>query len=213
MPPRMPRRALSVLRAIASPPGTEMVTSSPSPSASSASPAVLRFSMMLRRGTGLIAGPPTANPSPGLVTMPTPVPPRTSMPPPPERRLTSAVSRAPWVTSGSSPASLTLTARARSPSVQPSSMAKVTRWPLGSRHSTRPGTCPDTRPRTAAVAAAAALAPVVKPVRAPRRPRPAARGLGCASSGVTDCPGATRPRRAGHGWPPPPGSSHPCARR
>ena len=65
MPPTMPSRAFSVFFAISSPPGTGMVTSSPS--WSSSSPATARtLSMMLRRGTGLIAGPPTSRPRPAF---------------------------------------------------------------------------------------------------------------------------------------------------
>ncbi len=68
MPPTMPRRALDVLAAMSSPPGTENVT------ASGASVTSARAAGIMRRGTGLMAGVPTARPRPGLVTVPTPAP-------------------------------------------------------------------------------------------------------------------------------------------
>ena len=75
IPPRMPSRAFRVFRAMASPPGTEIVTSRPSPAARSAAPAARTLSSMLRRGTGLMAALPTSSPRPGRVTIPTPGPP------------------------------------------------------------------------------------------------------------------------------------------
>ena len=73
MPPRMPSRALVVFFAISWPPGTLTVTSRPC-CASSRGAASRRLSAMFWRGTGLIAGPPTASPRPGSVTVPTPSP-------------------------------------------------------------------------------------------------------------------------------------------
>ena len=108
IPPMMPSLALVVLRAIRSPSGTEMMTLTPCWARSTASPTAW---VIIVRGTGLMAGPPTSSPRPGLVTTPTPTPPSSSMPGS-SRQRTVAVSRAPWVTSGSSPASLTTTASA-----------------------------------------------------------------------------------------------------
>src|SRR5437763_1002593 len=68
MPPRIPRRSLVVLAAMASPSGTENVTRT-GRSVTSA-----RAAPIIRRGTGLMAGSPTASPSPGLVIVPTPGP-------------------------------------------------------------------------------------------------------------------------------------------
>ena len=73
---------------------------------------------IIRRGTGLMAGSPTATANPGLVTRPTPSPPRrmiSSSPPGDSRRQTRAPISAPLVTSGSSPASLITTASPRAP--------------------------------------------------------------------------------------------------
>ena len=59
-----------------SPSGTEMTTRRPR-SRSTAAPTLSRI---ICRGTGLIAGPPTSSPRPGLVTTPTPTPPSSSRP-------------------------------------------------------------------------------------------------------------------------------------
>src|SRR4028119_1835419 len=100
----------------------------------------------IRRGTSFIAGPPTASPSPGLVTTPTPSP-RSRCIPGSSHGETRAVRCAPSVTSGSSPASLTTTASAQVPSSPTShrSTGKRTRRssPLrGSFMSTSSCACP-----------------------------------------------------------------------
>ncbi len=73
MPPTIPRRAFVVFSAIASPPGTANVAIS---GRSVTSPTAARI---IARGTGLIAGAPTASPMPGLVIVPTPAPARSSV--------------------------------------------------------------------------------------------------------------------------------------
>ena len=70
MPPRMPSRALVVFRARFSPSGTLMTTRT-----GRVAHGVVTARRIICRGTGLIAGPPTSSPSPGLVTTPTPTPP------------------------------------------------------------------------------------------------------------------------------------------
>ena len=112
MPPTMPRRGFEVRRAIFSPPGTLTSTTTPTSSVSKTSATA---AAICARGPALMAGPPTSRPSPGFVTVPTPAPPRSSSPGA-SRSVTRAVRWAPWVTSGSSPASLTTTATAPSPS-------------------------------------------------------------------------------------------------
>ena len=176
MPPKMPSRALVVLRAIRSPPGTEMTTRTPDAARSTVSPTA---AAIMARGTGLMAGEPGSRPRPGLVTTPTPTPPSSSIPGP-SRQVTVAVRCAPWVTSGSSPASLTTTASARSAepgspggagrplgrgtSAQDST-GNPTRRPDGSGISTLRCTSPVRSAVAAALAAAAAQVPVVQPVR------------------------------------------------
>ena len=70
IPPRMPRRGLSVRSAISAPPGTEISTSMSafSPTASWTDAAIIL------RGTGLMAGSPGGMGRPGRVTRPTPSP-------------------------------------------------------------------------------------------------------------------------------------------
>lgn len=81
IPPRMPRRMFHVKRAISSPSSTETVIStSPVPPCSAATRAT--WSRIISRGTGLIAGSPTASGSPGSVTVPTPGPARNTTPEP-----------------------------------------------------------------------------------------------------------------------------------
>ena len=65
MPPTMPRRAFDVLAAIASPPGTENVTTH-----GPVGDLGQRRRGSCGAGTGLIAGAPTGSPSPGLVMVP-----------------------------------------------------------------------------------------------------------------------------------------------
>ena len=64
-------------------PGTEMTTRTPRRPRSTASPTAC---VIIARGTGLIAGPPTSRPRPGLVTTPTPTPPSSSSPGPARQR-------------------------------------------------------------------------------------------------------------------------------
>src|ERR687894_1058129 len=113
-----------------------------------------------------MAGPPTGRPSPGLVTTPTPSP-LSSSSPCSSRHETRAVRWAPSVTSGSSPASLMMTASAHEPSNSHRTTSNSTRRsrPLpGSFTSTRDCGRPSTSARAAALAAAAAQVPVVQPV-------------------------------------------------
>ncbi len=167
MPPTMPRRGLVVLRAMRSPPGTLTTTRAPLPSRSSTSPTA---AVIWRRGTGLMAGPPIGRPSPGRVTRPTPSPPSMRRPGSGSRK-TRAVRWAPWVTSGSSPASFTTTASASpSPSRQLATANVTRRPPAGRPTSTRSCARPLTSAAAAALAAAAAQVPVVHP---DRRSRPA----------------------------------------
>jgi hypothetical protein len=60
---------------------------------------------IIARGAGLIAGSPGARGSPGRVTVPTPSPALKPRPAPGGAKRTVATISAPWVTSGSSPAS------------------------------------------------------------------------------------------------------------
>ena len=138
-----------------------MITVTPLVPRSTASPTAW---VIIARGTGLMAGPPSSSPRPGLVTMPTPTPPSSSRPGSPRQR-TVAVSRAPWVTSGSSPASLTTTAIAWLSLRVHSSTGKLTRWPDGRPTSTVWGISPVSSAVVAALAAADAQVPVVQPVR------------------------------------------------
>src|SRR6266516_5547962 len=134
------------------------------------------------RGTGLIAGPSTGKPRPGRVTVPTPSPPSRRTPGP-ASSVTLAVRWAPWVTSGSSPASLTTIASAQRPSAPgpgarvQRSTAKATRRPVRGRPtSTWVWGSPLSSAAVAALAAAAAQVPVVHPGRRPRRATLAVRG-------------------------------------
>ena len=68
IPPTMPRRALDVRAAMASPPGTETVSATGRPVTSATA------ARIMRAGTGLMAGAPTGRPRPGRVTVPTPGP-------------------------------------------------------------------------------------------------------------------------------------------
>src|SRR6266568_4534813 len=173
MPPTIPSLGLVVLRAIHSPSGTLITTSAPPSSRSSASPTA---AVIWRRGTGLIAGPPTTRPRPGRVTVPTPSPP-SSRSPGSARRLRRAVSCAPLVTSGSSPASLTTTASAQpSPSSHLATGNETRRAERGRPISTRTTGRPLSSAVAAALAAAAAQVPVVQPVRRVRAATLAVRG-------------------------------------
>ena len=105
MPPLIPSRGLNVFAAIFSPSGTEIVAFR-LPSywyLSAASSSALHI---MERGTGLIAASPTFCESPGLVTLPTPIPPSTIQSLFPEILSTFAYTSTPSVVSGSSPACL-----------------------------------------------------------------------------------------------------------
>src|SRR5689334_5173466 len=193
MPPRMPRRALVVLLAIFSPPGTERSTTTPwfTRSVTSATAWVI-----IARGVAVMAGSPTSMPRPGLVTMPTPSPPSRRMPGSARQR-TVAVRCAPWVTSGSSPASLTTTAVAFVASCTQDSTSKLTRLPLGRATSTVRWVAWSRSAVAAALAAADAQVPVVQPVRSALGRTLAVRGRsGSVSSGSPRWPGwvMARPR-------------------
>ena len=110
----MPSRAFIVRSARRSPPGIAIVTVTSGGGAPFASATSASASRIIARGAGLIAGSPTASGRPGRVTVPTPSPARKPIPEPGAAQATSAMISAPWVTSGSSPASLTMPARARS---------------------------------------------------------------------------------------------------
>ncbi len=172
----MPRRALVVLAAICSPPGTSKVTRI---GRSVTSPTAARI---IRLGTGLMAGAPTGRPSPGLVTVPTPMPASSSVSGAADHSAVT-VMRAPSVQSGSSPASFTTTQRFDASA----STGKATRSPLGRRTFTSRGGVPVVNPMAAAFAAADAHVPVVHPVRKPLLTRSDSPSETCASSsGSTD---------------------------
>jgi hypothetical protein len=87
------------------------------------------------------------------------------MPLPVEPNRTSARIRAPWVTSGSSPASFTMPAMAISGFSSARANGKLGRSPFGSAISTGSGNRPVSRAANAALVAAVAQAPVVQPRR------------------------------------------------
>src|SRR5919107_4960152 len=120
----------------------------------------------MRRGTAFMAGSPRGTPSPGLATLPAPLPPSRSSPLS-SRHETRAVRWAPSVTSGSSPASLMTTASAHEAPRSHRSTSNSTRrsrpFP-GSFTSTRVCVRPLASAPAAALAAAAGQGPVVQPV-------------------------------------------------
>ena len=140
-PPTMPSRPLSVLAASAAPPGTAISTST-SPLACAAAATSAMAAPIIWRGTGLMAGSPGGIARPARVTMPTPSPARKITPLPGIPRRTVARMRAPWVTSGSSPASLTTPAVAESVPMRVIASAKLGRSPWGSVTSTGSGNAP-----------------------------------------------------------------------
>src|SRR5262249_57179878 len=93
-------------------------------------------------GAGLIAGSPGGTGSPARVTVPTPSPTRKVTPLPGLPGRTVASTRAPWVTSGSSPASLTTPAVAEPLSARLTASGKAGRSPRGSVTSTGSGNSP-----------------------------------------------------------------------
>ncbi len=114
----------------------------------------------MRRGTGLMAGPPTSSPRPGRVTVPTPGPPASAIPGV-SLRLTVAWISAPCVISGSSPASLITPQRTQPGPNSQRQSAKVASRPTGRWIVTRSTGRPLSRASAAALAAAVAQAPVV----------------------------------------------------
>lgn len=138
-PPTMPRRGFQVFCAISAPPGTDTsITTSPASPNSAATAATA--SVIIRRGTGLIAGSPGGIGRPSFVTIPTPSPALNTTPLPASPRPTVAIISAPWVTSGSSPASL-MTPAAHSPVPNASqASAKAGVSPPGRRMVTGSGT-------------------------------------------------------------------------
>ncbi len=116
-------------------------------------------------GTGLIAGSPGGTGNPALVTVPTPGPARKVTPLPAAPLQTVETIMAPWVTSGSSPASLTIPARAHPGPVSWQASAKAGREPFGKVTGTGSGNWLLTSASIAARVAAAAHVPVVQPRR------------------------------------------------
>src|SRR5271166_254872 len=161
-PPTIPSLPLAVRSAILSPPGTEISTT-----ASAAAPSFCatssRLARIMTRGAGLIAGSPGGRGRPGRVTVPTPSPALNDTPAPGGARRTVATTSAPWVTSGSSPASLTMPARAKPAPNSYVASANSGRKPLGSATGTGSGKAPVSNASKAARAAPLAQAPVVQP--------------------------------------------------
>ena len=117
------------------------------------------------RGTGLMAGSPTAIGNPGLVIVPTPLPCRNRTPCPDLPKRSSAMIKAPWVTSGSSPASFIMPAIAISSDCSCISTAKEATLPLGVSILTHSGNFFVIRAVYDAIVAAVAQVPVVQPNR------------------------------------------------
>ena len=160
----MPSRPLAVRSAILSPSGTEISTSTsaPTPTRSATSP---KFARIMARGAGLIAGSPGGSGRPGRVTVPTPWPARKATPDPRAANRTVARTSAPCVTSGSSPASLTIPAVASAGPRSDVASAKAGLRPFGSATGTGSGKTPVSSASNAARAAPLAQAPVVHPRR------------------------------------------------
>ena len=160
----MPSRGFQVLAASALPPGIAIsISTSPVPPCSRATSATAW--RIIACGAGLIAGSPTGTGSPGRVTVPTPSPAVKRTPLPGGARLTLQTTSAKWVTSGSSPASLTMPARAKSGPQSSHAKAKAGRSPPGSATVTGSGNSPVRSAVYAARVAPAAQAPVVQPRR------------------------------------------------
>ena len=159
MPPTMPRRGLNVRAPMVSPSGTDTTMSAPSvyPSVAKTS---LTHSVIMLRGTRLMAALPGGWSRPLRVTLPTPKPPSMRMPASWERTTFEKMS-APLVSSMSSPPSLR-TAQEAHPS--PTSLSSTFTWmgiPRGVTRSTYSGTSFPRAPNAAAFDAAAAQEPVV----------------------------------------------------
>ena len=122
--------ALSVRLAMSSPPGIEISTMT-SPVASYSRAVSSIAALIIRRGTGLIAGSPGGSGRPARVTVPIPSPARNVTPDPGGPCETRAMTSAPCVTSGSSPASLMMPARANPSPSSSKASAKDGRAPPG----------------------------------------------------------------------------------
>ena len=158
----MPSRGFQVRSASASPPGMASVTTtSPAPPCSATTSATA--ARIISRGTGLMAGSPGGSGRPGLVTVPTPSPARNVTPEPAGPASTRATTSAPCVTSGSSPASLTMPASAQPAPAASRASAKAGISPRGKVMVMGSGKRPVTRAVSAALVAAVAQAPVVQP--------------------------------------------------
>jgi hypothetical protein len=155
-PPTMPSRGFQVFAASRSPSGMAI-----SISTSWGPPSSLMTWRIMARGAGLMAGSPGGNGRPARVIVPTPGPALKRMPSPPGR--TVAMTVQPWVTSGSSPASLTIPARAQPAPRSASASGKCGTSPFGRVMLTGSGKRPVSNAAQAALVAAVAHAPVVQP--------------------------------------------------
>ena len=153
-----------VFRASCSPFSMPTVTSNP-PEYWYTSAALCKCCCIIFLGTGLMAGSPMPNTKPLFVTVPTPGPALNTTP----GCLINANStntQAPWVTSGSSPASLIVEVFTRSgPTAWYASSVKLTCLPRGKVTSTCLGCLPASRLCEAATQQAVAQVPVVNPLR------------------------------------------------
>ena len=156
IPSTMPSFGLNVCRAIFSPSGTAIVTSK------GVSQSAVSSRVIISRGVRLMAGPPISRPRPGNVTRPTPSPCKKRIPSPSSSRsATVAQILQPFVTSGSSPASLiTAAVASRSPRCV-SATGSVITSPSGRAYDTSLCSSPVSNAISAALAAAVAHDPVV----------------------------------------------------
>ena len=174
MPPSMPSFGLKVFAASSLPRGTLTVTSKPAGSKGTpvfcgipvevrppaSCTASCTASLIMRRGVLLMAAFPTGWSRPGLVTRPTPSPPSILIPGIPEWA-TSARTRMPSVTSGSSPLSFRTAQATAFSEMQISSTSRYSSVPRGVLSRTWGTVSPVSSIRDAALAAAAAQLPVV----------------------------------------------------
>src|SRR4026209_1528922 len=164
IPPMIPNLGLSVFLAISSPLGTLMITDTPYLCFSSPRTSfIARF--IIFSGVGLMAGLPISSPNPGLVTLPTPLPPSIMILSGVSNNDTLAQISAPLVTSGSSPPSLIAAAVTDlSLSYLLQDIFTVICFPLGSETLTFDSLFPFINIESAALVVAAAQVPVVNPV-------------------------------------------------
>ena len=164
-PPTIPSLGLNVFFAVSSPSGIEIVTFI-SPQYPQARHMRSTSSVIILRGTLLIAACPICCSSPGFVTLPTPMPP-SSMTRSPEDSSspfsTFAYIRSPSVTSGSSPLYFLTAHSTRSGSLVTSSTSRYSSIPFGVISLTCRNSSPEKSISAAAFAAAAAQLPVVHP--------------------------------------------------